>query len=150
MELGIVDGRGVPLEMTPELRSTHLYICGATGTGKSKMLEHLVRQDIKNWYKTKCGALVIDPHGSLYDSLIKWVAWNEKHLKDVPIVPIDLRQTDWTIAYNVMRTRPVADPARLEHHFLVALEAGKRPVRFRFQIRSDSLSIGFASCGEHW
>jgi hypothetical protein len=27
----IVDGKGVPLEMTPEMRSTHLYVCGSTG-----------------------------------------------------------------------------------------------------------------------
>src|SRR6185436_15886556 len=42
VKLGIVDGKGVPLEMTPEMRSTHLYICGSTGTGKSKMLEYLM------------------------------------------------------------------------------------------------------------
>jgi hypothetical protein len=101
LELGMVDGKGFPLEMTPEMRSTHLYICGSTGTGKSKMLEGLVRQDIKQWYDTKCGALIIDPHGSLYNSLINWMAWNEPYFKDVPIVPIDLRQSDWTIAYNV-------------------------------------------------
>jgi hypothetical protein len=29
--LGMVDGKGVPLEMTPQMRSTHLYVCGATG-----------------------------------------------------------------------------------------------------------------------
>lgn len=121
LELGIVDGKGVPLEMTPEMRSTHLYICGATGTGKSKMLEHLIRQDIKKWHETKCGALIIDPHGSLYDGLINWITWNEKYLKDVPIVPIDLRQMDWTIAYNVMRPRPVADPAVAISNFILAM-----------------------------
>lgn len=121
LKLGLVDGNGVPLEMTPEMRSTHLYICGATGTGKSKMLESLVRQDLKNWHKTKCGALIIDPHGSLYNSLINWVSWNEKYLKDVPIVPIDLRQNDWTIGYNVMRPRAVADPAVVISNFVQAM-----------------------------
>jgi len=121
LELGIVDGKGVPLEMTPKMRSTHLYVCGATGTGKSKMLEHLCRQDIKQWHKTKCGALIIDPHGSLYDSLINWIAWNEKYLKDVPIVPIDLRQRDWTIGYNVMRPRVEADPSVLVNNMILAM-----------------------------
>ena len=121
LKLGIVDGKGVPLEMTPRMRSTHLYICGSTGTGKSKMLEHLARQDIKNWYKSKCGALIIDPHGSLYDSLINWVAWNEPLLKEVPIVPIDLRQKDWTIGYNVMRQRAVADPAVVISNLIQAI-----------------------------
>jgi len=121
LELGIVDGKGIPLEMTPQMRSTHLYVCGATGTGKSKMLEHLVRQDIKQWHKSKCGALIIDPHGSLYNSIINWIAWNEEHLKDVPIVPIDLRQKDWTIAYNVMRPRTIADPAVVVSNFVQAM-----------------------------
>ena len=121
LELGIVDGKGVPLEMTPEMRSTHLYCCGSTGTGKSKMLEHLIRQDIKNWYNTKCGALIIDPHGSLYNSLINWIAWNEPHLKNVPIVPIDLRQKDWTIGYNVMRPRTIGDPSVVINNFVQAM-----------------------------
>jgi hypothetical protein len=85
------------------------------------MLESLVRQDIKNWHKSKCGALIIDPHGSLYNSLINWIAWNEPYLKDVPIVPIDLRQNDWTIAYNVMRPRTVADPSVLISNFVQAM-----------------------------
>lgn len=30
-------------------RDKHLYVCGGTGTGKSKFLENLIRQDIRNW-----------------------------------------------------------------------------------------------------
>src|SRR6266478_5870640 len=103
VKLGLASGKDVSLEMTPEMRSTHLYICGSTGTGKSKMLENLIRQDIARWHESKCGLLVLDPHGSLYDSLINWIAWQEPHLKKVPIVPIDLRQSDWTVGYNVIR-----------------------------------------------
>ncbi len=43
------------------------------GTGKSKFLEHLIRQDIVIWRKSKCGLLVLNPHGSLYDSLMNWL-----------------------------------------------------------------------------
>lgn len=121
IKLGLVDGKGVPLEMTPEMRSTHLYICGSTGTGKSKMLEYLIRQDIAKWPQSKCGLLVLDPHGSLYDSLINWISWQEPYLKKVPIVPIDLRQTDWTVAYNVMRPRTKADPSVIVSNFVQAM-----------------------------
>jgi hypothetical protein len=121
LKLGSVPGMVAPLEMTPEMRSTHLYICGSTGTGKSKMLESLIWQDIKNWHKSKCGALIIDPHGSLYDSLINRIAWNAPYLSDVPIVPIDLRQKDWTIGYNVMRPRTVADPSVVISNFVQAM-----------------------------
>ncbi len=121
VKLGLVDGTGAPLEMTPKMRSTHLYICGSTGTGKSKMLEYLIRQDIAHWPRSKCGLLVLDPHGTLYDSLLNWIVWNEPHLKKVPIVPIDLRQTDWTVAYNVMRPRLTADPAVIISNFVQAM-----------------------------
>jgi hypothetical protein len=121
LELGIVDGKGVPLKMTPRMRSTHLYICGSSGTGKSKMLEHLIWQDIKNWRNSKCGALIIDPHGSLYDSLINRIAWDEPLLKDIPIVPIDLRQKDWTIGYNLLRPRTVAEPSVVIGNFVQAM-----------------------------
>lgn len=121
VKLGIVDGQGVSLEMPPDIRATHLYITGSTGTGKSKMLEFLIRQDISKWHDSKCGLLLIDPHGSLYDSLVNWIAWNEPHLKNVPIVPIDLRQTDWTVAYNVMRRRATADPSVIVSNFMQAM-----------------------------
>jgi len=121
VKLGLVDGGQTSLEMTPEMRATHLYLCGSTGTGKSKMLEYLIRQDIANWSKSKCGLLLLDPHGSLYDSLINWISWQEPHLKGVPIVPIDLRQTDWTVAYNVMRPRTKADPAVIVNNFVQAM-----------------------------
>lgn len=121
IKLGILDGKNVPLEMTPEMRSTHLYICGSTGTGKSKLLEYLIRQDIAKWYNSHCGLLLLDPHGSLYDGLMNWIAWNQTELKDVPIVPIDLRHNDWTIGYNVLRSRPKADPAVVINNFVQAM-----------------------------
>ena len=121
LNLGMVDGAGVPLVMTPQMRSMHLYVCGATGTGKSKTLEYFIRQDIAQWEQSRCGALIIDPHGSLYDSLINWIAWNEPDLKDVPIIPIDMRQSDWTIGYNVLRPREVSDPAVIINNFVQAM-----------------------------
>jgi len=121
VKLGIVGGQGTPLEMTPEQRSTHLYVCGSTGTGKSKMLENLLRQDIAKWHESKCGLLLLDPHGSLYDSLLNWIAWNGDVLKNVPIVPIDLRQKDWTIGYNVIRPRTEADTSVIVENFVQAM-----------------------------
>ena len=110
--LGQLAGRSASLGFPRTERDKHLYVCGGTGTGKSKFLENLIRQDIKQWHKSKCGMLVLDPHGSLYDSIIEWLAWNDKVL-DVPIIPIDLRQDDWIVSYNLLRHRAIADPAVL-------------------------------------
>lgn len=106
--LGYMAGREANLGFSRTERDKHLYVCGGTGTGKSKFLENLIRQDIKNWRKSKCGLIVLDPHGSLYDNLIDWLAWNERHIQ-APIVPIDLRQDDWVVSYNLLRQRS-ADP----------------------------------------
>ena len=108
--LGKLPGRNRSLGLSRTERDKHLYVCGGTGTGKSKFLESLIRQDIRKWSKSKCGMLVIDPHGNLYDSLINWLAWSGL---ERPIIPIDLRQDDWVVSYNVLRQRKLADPAVL-------------------------------------
>jgi hypothetical protein len=108
LDLGHIVGRNATLGFPREMRDKHLYVCGGTGTGKSKFLENLIRQDIRQWYKSKCGLLLLDPHGNLYDSIIEWLAWNKKSI-DAPIIPIDLRQDDWIVSYNILRQRS-ADP----------------------------------------
>ena len=108
--LGHLAGANTTLGFPRTLRDKHMYICGGTGTGKSKLLEHLIRQDIVAWRKSKCGMLVLDPHGSLYDSLLNWLAW---HNIERPVVPIDLRTDEWIVSYNLLRQRKSADPAVL-------------------------------------
>src|SRR4051794_29397074 len=102
LDLGIIPGSNNSLTLSRTERDKHLYVCGGTGTGKSKFLEHLIRQDIRNWHKTKCGILLLDPHGELYDSLISWLATRDT---DRPVITIDLRQDKSIIAYNVLRNR---------------------------------------------
>ena len=47
-------------------RRAHIYIVGKTGTGKSALLETLVRQDIEKGE----GVAVLDPHGDLVERLL--------------------------------------------------------------------------------
>ncbi len=108
--LGQLAGRKAALSLSRTQRDKHLYVCGGTGTGKSKFLENLIRQDIVAWRKSRCGVLVLDPHGNLYDNLMNWMAW---HNIDRPVIPIDLRQDDWVVSYNLLRQRKLADPAVL-------------------------------------
>lgn len=116
--LGKLPGRDRSLGLSRTERDKHLYICGGTGTGKSKFLENLIRQDIRNWSKSKCGMIVIDPHGNLYDNLINWLAWTGL---ERPIVPIDLRQDDWVVSYNVLRQRQLTDPGVLVNNLTDAM-----------------------------
>jgi hypothetical protein len=78
----------------------------------------LIRQDIDNWSESKCGVLVLDPHGSLYDGLMNWLAWTKP---ERPIIPIDLRQDDWVVSYNLLRQRKTAEPSVLIENLIVAM-----------------------------
>lgn len=108
LSLGTLAGCSRSLVLPATLRDKHLYVAGATGTGKSKLLEHLIRQDIIANRVTGCGMLVIDPHGSLYDSLAGWLASTNLQR---PIIPIDMRDSDWVVAYNVLRHRAQGNPS---------------------------------------
>src|SRR5436190_12238515 len=107
--------------LSREARSTHVYVSGATGSGKSKFLEHLIWQDIVAWPRSKCGLLVLDPHGSLYDNIMARLAWYDSGVTKRPIVPIDLRRDDWVIAYNLLRERDGGDPSVVVNNFVQAI-----------------------------
>src|SRR5262245_60069122 len=50
-------------------RRSHMYVIGKTGTGKSTLLETLIRQDIVNGE----GLALLDPHGDLVDKVLRAV-----------------------------------------------------------------------------
>src|SRR5437879_1634786 len=58
-------------------RRAHMYIIGKTGTGKSTLLETLIRQDIENGE----GLALLDPHGDLVEKVLRAVP--EKRKGDV-------------------------------------------------------------------
>src|SRR5437667_8988842 len=80
---------GSEVRLSADQRSRHLYLVGASRSGKTKFLAWLIRQDIKAWRKSRCGLLCIDPHGELYHKLVAWLAWNKEYLQDRPIILID-------------------------------------------------------------
>ncbi|VVB84955.1 Type IV secretion-system coupling protein DNA-binding domain protein [uncultured archaeon] len=78
-------------------RSTHLYVVGASGAGKSKFLEFLIRQDI---LKGK-GFGLIDPHGDLAEEIKGFLllALSEEEINE-RIVYVDPANEEYTIAFN--------------------------------------------------
>ena len=51
-------------------RATHMYVIGATGAGKTKFLESLIQQDIRD----RNGFAIIDPHGDLVEDVKGFLA----------------------------------------------------------------------------
>lgn len=112
-----LDGRG-QIELSPDDRRTHTYIAGTTGAGKTKLIEHMVRQDISRWRKHRCGMLLIDPHGSLYRDVMRAVA--ARGATGLPIIPIDLTDDQYVISYNAMRKQKKAQQSAIVAAFVRA------------------------------
>lgn len=78
-------GGEVPLQLLRRDRRRHLYIIGQTATGKSTLLETLIRQDIAHGD----GCALIDPHGDLALSVMDGVPG--RRIDDVIIIdPSDI------------------------------------------------------------
>lgn len=55
--------------LLPPDRRAHMYVIGKTGTGKSSLLENMIRQDIL----AGNGIAVFDPHGDLVERVAAWM-----------------------------------------------------------------------------
>jgi hypothetical protein len=86
----------------PALKA-HMHVIGRSGRGKSKALEHIVCQHIKNGLG--CG--LIDPHSALIDDLLRHLI--TRRILDNPdirsrLVYVDPTRTDYVIPFNVLAT----------------------------------------------
>lgn len=101
--LGIEEETDFPIKqlkgIPQEYRSTHFYVIGASGTGKTRFLEYLIQQDIENGF----GFGVIDPHGDFVDDVKGWLYFAQRSLdrdleKDVVLIePIN---PEATVSFN--------------------------------------------------
>lgn len=65
----IYRGDKQPIYMKNEDRFRHFYVIGQTGTGKSSILQVMIRQDLKEGR----GLAIIDPHGSLIEDIMPFI-----------------------------------------------------------------------------
>ncbi len=91
-------GTTTPIGLTEAERERHIYIIGGTGNGKTTMLLYGIVQDIKNGK----GVAVLDPHGDLAESVLKYIP--EERIKDVIYMnPDDLTHP---IGMNLLELTP--------------------------------------------
>lgn len=87
-------GKRVTAGLGREQRLRHMYLIGATGTGKSTLLFNLILQDLRHGQ----GVAVLDPHGDLIDKILGNIP--ESRLQDV--VLIDPADTEFPVGLNVL------------------------------------------------
>ena len=87
--------RGNEVWLPQEVRRTHMHVLGASGRGKSKFLEHLIREDIRQGN----GLCLIDPHGELYDDLLRWIEVRG-FFDRRKIILLEPTSEGWTFGFN--------------------------------------------------
>ncbi|HTT98823.1 MAG TPA: hypothetical protein VMF58_12290 [Rhizomicrobium sp.] len=92
---------GSPIRLTDKERARHIHVVGSIGTGKSKLLEYMIQQDIA----VGRGLCLIDPHGTLVESLERWCALRGMGiLRRIHIIRPG--GTDVVPGFNPLRTVP--------------------------------------------
>lgn len=126
MALGWVDGpvneatglAGSIKGVSSDYRSTHFYVVGATGSGKSKFLQSLIIQDIIQ----NEGFGVIDPTGDLIKDVMAWLYfWTQKDLKN-DIVLVDLASKENTVCFNPLEPANGIPPERMAKQLVEAFK----------------------------
>ncbi len=91
-------GVKTPVGLSEEERKRHTYIIGATGTGKSSLLNSMISQDVVNGK----GLCLVDPHGDLAKQVISNIP--ESRLKDV--IYFDPSDLEYPIGLNLLELTP--------------------------------------------
>ncbi len=81
-------------------RSTHMYVIGITGKGKSKLLESCLYQDIR----AGRGCVLIDPHGDLTEDLLRYCLSQGVLSADnaARVIYFEPTRQDFIIPFNVL------------------------------------------------
>ncbi len=87
-------GMTVQVGLSPEHRSRHTYLIGASGTGKSTLLLNMIVQDLRSGE----GLAVLDPHGDLIDQVLGYVP--EERIKDV--ILLDPSDEEHPVGFNIL------------------------------------------------
>jgi hypothetical protein len=90
-------GQSIAVTVNAEQRLRHTHIIGATGTGKSTLLQNLVLQDINQGN----GVAVLDPHGDLIENILANIPANR--VSDVVLV--DPADSLFPIGFNILSVK---------------------------------------------
>jgi len=90
-----------PLTLTDDRRN-HQHIIGSSGSGKSKFLEQMIRGDLHG----RQGFCLIDPHGSLYNDVVKYAAYR---VFEQDIILLNLSEPKHIVGFNFFSKNATGD-----------------------------------------
>jgi hypothetical protein len=130
-----------------EDRRQHLYVLGATGSGKTKFLEFLIRQDLV----AGRGVGVIDPHGDLIEALKGALAAVARtrgtaFLRE-EVVLVDPADPLTSVSFNPIESHPGTDPGEQVAELIASFRkiwADSWGVRMEDLLRNSLLALSAA------
>lgn len=93
-----------PVRLAPEDRKIHTHVIGASGSGKSKFLEWMIRGDLKN----RQGFCLLDPHGTLYNDVVNYCSHK---VMSRDIIPLNLSAPNSIVGFNPFQKASIASVA---------------------------------------
>ena len=102
-----------------EDRAIHFYVVGASGTGKSKFLEFLIRQNVQKGN----GFGIVDPHGDLVEDVKGYLALAlSKSELEERVLLIDPTDESYTVAFNPLEKLEGVSSAEISAEFVEAFK----------------------------
>jgi hypothetical protein len=128
-------------------RAIHMYVIGASGSGKTKFLEFPIQQDIK----LGNGFGIIDPHGDLIEETKGFLADYYHHTHDESIldrvVIVDPTDPKYTVAFNVLEILPGVAPTEQAQELIMVFKriwADSWGARMEDLLRNSLIALGQA------
>jgi hypothetical protein len=82
------------VSISPTQRLKHMHLLGATGTGKSTLLQSCIVQDIM----LGNGVAVLDPHGDLIESILPYIPEGRKD----DVIIVDPADAAYPVGFNIL------------------------------------------------
>lgn len=108
----------VVITLSPAQRRAHTQIVGATGRGKSVLVEYLIRQDLED---TSAGVCLIDPHGQTYHELVSYLAHFRPELAERVILFDPSDQSEAVLGFNPIGPHALESPLFALNSVLVGI-----------------------------
>jgi hypothetical protein len=128
-------------------RAIHMYVIGASGSGKTKFLEFPIMQDID----LGNGFGIIDPHGDLIEETKGFLADYYHHTHDESIldrvVIVDPTDPKYTVAFNVLEILPGVAPTEQAQELIMVFKriwADSWGARMEDLLRNSLIALGQA------
>ncbi len=127
---------GQPFGIPQEDRRAHVYLIGKTGTGKSSLLEVMIRQDVI----AGRGLALLDPHGDLAERLRRWIPED----RSGDLVYVDVPAREQAVGFNPLRGVPALRRSVAANAIVEALKkifADSWGIRLEYILRNSILLL---------